>query len=165
MRPSACLGRMQLSRSTLLALIILCNFKTQIQGFLPTKPALLFRSKSTLESTQMPLRARRTEISAYCHHHHHSSLLIQLGTSLPSVWFKSLGVPSTCPIQQGIFLASNAAYLIAAIQTIRHRSSPKNRAALSLTLVSVISFSFHFQQCILGTRQAVSAKNKRLMRK
>ncbi len=154
--PSLCRGSLQLSRSSFVAVVLLCNLNTRIHAFSPTKPALLLRSSSKAFSfSEIPnrklLRARRAEISAYCHHDH-SSLLVHIGSSLPNVWFKSLGVPSTCPIQQGIFLASNAAYLIAAFQTIRQRSSPKKRAAAALVLVSVISFSFHFHQCVLGTR-------------
>ena len=90
----------------------------------------------------------RYQTSAVCHHGH--ELLVNVGSSLPEAWFKTLGVPSADPVLQTLFLASNLAYLVAAAQTIRHRSSPKHRAAVALSLVSVVSFTFHRHQCVLG---------------
>ena len=127
-----------------------------IQGFSFNSVKITSGSKLAFKPPNyLRLHARRPNLYANCHHGH-ESLLVHIGTSLPDAWFKTLGIPSASPLLQVIFLASNLAYLVAAVKTMQHRTSPKRRAAAALALVSIVSFTFHRHQCVLGIRQAIT---------
>uniref|UniRef100_A0A7S0UDC5 Post-GPI attachment to proteins factor 3 n=2 Tax=Hemiselmis andersenii TaxID=464988 RepID=A0A7S0UDC5_HEMAN len=80
-----------------------------------------------------------------------------VGRMLPTAFFKQLGTPHKTPGWVALFLLSNIAFPIAGIKilTSRREEKPNKMLAIFVFLVGIVSTTFHWNQCCLGSGSPV----------